>query len=127
MGYLTHGATAGGKTYDLLPCPHCGGEAEFRDGSSTKPYIRCKECGCRTWGSHAYDKLVAAWNRHAERMCKSVSPYGFNDRSNAFNFKCSECGAFVDSDDMGYSPLVVDEECEPLRFCPNCGAKVVDE
>lgn len=73
MGYLTCGATAGGKTYDLLPCPHCGGEAEFRDGSSTKPYIRCKECGCRTWGSHAYDKLVAAWNRRAERTWHDFS------------------------------------------------------
>lgn len=73
MGYLTHGTEAGGKTYDLLPCPFCGGEAEFRDGSSTKPYIRCKSCGCRTWGSHAYDKLAAAWNRRAERTWHDFS------------------------------------------------------
>ena len=72
-------------------------------------------------------EACAQFECRAERMCKSVSPYGLNDRSDAFSFKCSECGAFVDSDDMGYSPLVVDEECEPLRFCPNCGARVVSE
>lgn len=124
MGYLTHGATASGKTYELLPCPHCGGEAEFRDGSSTKPYIRCKSCGCRTWGSFAYDKLVAAWNRRAERTCRNVSEWNNPD---LFDFKCSECGAEVCSDEMGKSPLVVYECEEHPRYCPNCGAKVVDE
>ena len=118
MGYLTHGATAGGKTYDLLPCPHCGGEAEFRDGSSTKPYIRCKECGCRTWGSHAYDKLVAAWNRRAERTCRNASfdPLGF---------RCSECGA---EDYMDGSAIVwVDGGPQDASYCPHCGARVAEE
>ena len=54
------------KTPDgLLPCPHCGGEAEARDGSSTTPYIRCKSCGCRTGSSYDMDKLKEAWNRRA--------------------------------------------------------------
>lgn len=59
--YLTKRFDAG----DLLPCPFCGGEAEWRDGSSTKPYIRCRECGMRTGGSYACDKLKAKWNRRA--------------------------------------------------------------
>ena len=108
MGYLTHGATAGGKTYVLLPCPHCGGEAEFRDGSSTKPYIRCKECGCRTWGSHAYDKLVAAWNRRAERTCHYVYDEVL------CGWACSECG--------GLEPVG-----DHVRYRPDCGARIEDE
>ena len=59
----------------LLPCPHCGGEAEARDGSSTTPYIRCKSCGCRTGSSWDMDKLKAAWNRRAgdEKKCISCA------------------------------------------------------
>ena len=47
----------------LLPCPFCGCKAEWRDGSSTTPYIRCVRCGCRTGSSRNDAKLVAAWNR----------------------------------------------------------------
>lgn len=114
MGYLTHGATACGKTYDLLPCPHCGGEAEFRDGSSTKPYIRCKGCGCRTGSSFDYGKLVAAWNRRAERTCRYVRDH-MGVAGNWF-CKCSECGAEFDE-------RVVDRH---FVYCPECGARVVD-
>ena len=50
-------------TVKLLPCPFCGGKAEFRSGSSTTPYIRCKECGGRTKSSRNRANLIAAWNR----------------------------------------------------------------
>lgn len=50
-------------TDDLLPCAHCGGEAEWRDGSSTRPYIRCKKCGVRTGSSNDFWKLKHAWNK----------------------------------------------------------------
>ena len=50
---------------ELKPCPFCGGKAEFRGGSSTTPYIRCKECGGRTMSSYDSAKLIAAWNRRA--------------------------------------------------------------
>ena len=53
-------------TEKLLPCPFCGGKAEFRSGSSTTPYIRCKECGGRTKSSYEKTKLIAAWNRRAD-------------------------------------------------------------
>ena len=36
--------TKGRPTDDLLKCANCG-EPEWRDGSSTTPYIRCKSCG----------------------------------------------------------------------------------
>ena len=114
MGYLTRGATAGGKTYDLLPCPHCGGEAEFRDGSSTAPYIRCKSCGCRTGSGRSYEKLVERWNRRAERTCRMefVMQAGM--------FQCSECGEY-------HIQAAYAMEKGVWSYCPNCGAKVVGE
>jgi Lar family restriction alleviation protein len=50
----------------LKPCPFCGGKAEFRSGSSTMPYIRCRECGGRTKSSRNKANLIAVWNRRAE-------------------------------------------------------------
>lgn len=49
-------------TDDLLECAHCGGDAEWRDGSSTRPYIRCTGCGMCTPSSWDYGKLKAIWN-----------------------------------------------------------------
>lgn len=51
---------------ELKPYPFCGGKAEFRDGSSTVPYIRCKKCGGRTMSSYNSAKLKAAWNRRVD-------------------------------------------------------------
>ena len=71
-------AQEGGRTSDatrtqleptrttLRSCPFCGGKAEFRSGSSTTPYIRCRECGGRTKSSRNRANLIAAWNRRAE-------------------------------------------------------------
>lgn len=51
---------------ELKSCPFCGGEAEMREGSSTKPYIRCKRCGCRTGSSRYRGNLAKAWNARAD-------------------------------------------------------------
>ncbi|OUO32268.1 Lar family restriction alleviation protein [Olsenella sp. An293] len=92
----------------LLPCPHCGGEAEARDGSSTTPYIRCKSCGCRTGSSHDIDRLKAAWNRRVESTCH----YVYDKEICAW--RCSECG--------GLEPVG-----DHVRYCPDCGARIEDE
>lgn len=62
-GRMSQYRTKDNPTDDLLPCAHCGGDAEWRDGSSTRPYIRCKKCGMRTGSSYDYDKLRDIWNR----------------------------------------------------------------
>ena len=46
---------------ELLPCPFCGGAAEF-DGSSCWSVVRCRDCAAavsRRFG----DDAVEAWNR----------------------------------------------------------------
>lgn len=98
----------------LLPCPHCGGEAEARDGSSTTPYIRCKSCGCRTGSSWDMDKLKAAWNRRAGRTCHIKL-------SKTSVWHCDGCGQTIDGNSFADNGGRLIE----YRYCPNCGAKVV--
>lgn len=116
----------------MRPCPFCGGEAEMREGSSTKPYIRCKRCGCRTGSSRYRGNLAKAWNARADvtdeqfaiavhngeawqvvRTCRNI---GFETGD---DFKCSACGeAYNESDDMAMPASRID-------WCFSCGAKVV--
>lgn len=59
----------------------------------------------------AIEKAVAAWNRRAERTC-------IDDGVGVF--RCSACGAFAHRG-------AVTDLCGsiPIRYCPNCGAKLV--
>ena len=110
MGYLTHGTTAGGKTYDLLFCPFCGGDAKEFTGEDAAPHrwtVECDSCGAHV-GSDTRHKARAKWNRRAERTCHYVYDKGL------CGWVCSGCG--------GLEP-VGDHVC----YCPDCGAKVVDE
>lgn len=102
MGYLTHGTEAGGKTYDLLPCPFCGGEAVFHEytGRSVEvaianrcdvpAMIKCERCGAMVsfnTGTRSTRRDAAdAWNRRAERTCH----YVYDKEICAW--RCSECG-----------------------------------
>lgn len=55
----------------LLPCPFCGGDAEFNDTSST--WVRCEDCGAET--QCQIEKLDAAklWNRRAVAPDEAVN------------------------------------------------------
>lgn len=44
----------------LLPCPFCGGEADF--GGATRSWIKCKGCGFETGFVNDNKKLVNIWN-----------------------------------------------------------------
>lgn len=119
----------------LLDCPFCG----------ARPYVQVHELGetcvearvvcpschvstvreCQSWRVwHGDDELtrtlamgraISAWNRRAERTCR----YARDHMGVAGNWfcKCSECGAEFDE-------RVVDRH---FVYCPECGAKVVDE
>lgn len=138
-----------GMRYELKPCPFCGGEAEtcshyFDDGDMTLWQVRCKERPynvehpCYTADSFisftTEAEAVEAWNTRAavtdeqfaiavhnadvwrkERTCEmKVSP-GTAWRT------CSRCSAFVYYDAVTNATNVIQ-----VRYCPNCGAKVVD-
>lgn len=50
----------------LLPCPCCGGEAEFDQYVAPEgysyDYIGCVKCGLRMPESYSYDATVSEWN-----------------------------------------------------------------
>ena len=74
-----------------------------------------------------WDRLADLIEPQPERTCHNVSEYGKNTtyEYTTFDFKCSECGAEVNADEMGLSPIMIDEENITLSYCPHCGAKVV--
>lgn len=121
--------TKGFDPSDLLPCPFCGGEAEWRDGSSTKPYIRCKECGMRTGGSSACDKLKTAWNRrpaHGE-TCRMELLFA----EDTLEHECREYIMHCDACHHNFCYVLYNEDGstwtdEPPKYCPHCGRSVVE-
>ena len=108
---------------ELLPCPFCGGEAEIMHLPAVEPsaqwHIHCANRDCEVdpflWRSTEAE-AIAAWNSRAERTCRNASY-----RVDESRFHCSECefGCWVKD--------VADGRDKLPRYCPNCGAKVVDE
>lgn len=117
---------------ELKPCPFCGGEAEMREGSSTKPYIRCKRCGCRTGSSRYRGNLAKAWNARADATDEQFAMAVHDGRAwqvvrecrmspaRGGGWYCSGCGVWV-----APGPMANATEHLAPRYCPNCGAKVV--
>uniref|UniRef100_UPI00359C8F0A Lar family restriction alleviation protein n=1 Tax=Collinsella bouchesdurhonensis TaxID=1907654 RepID=UPI00359C8F0A len=106
-----------GNKPDLLPCPFCGGEAlnvEWVTSHDERGWaVACKnpEClmnqGARILRTEA--EAAEAWNRRAERTCHVIDHGAVG--------ACSACGA-----ECFGSP-----EGNKGTYCPNCGAKVVEE
>lgn len=125
----------------LLDCPFCG----------ARPYVQVHELGemciearvvcpsChvstareyqswRVW--HGDDELtrtleigraISAWNRRAERTCRMEYDTVHCD------YICTSCGERYESD--VYVAISDDDRhfFKPMRYCPNCGARVTDE
>lgn len=126
----------------LRPCPFCGGEAHVdSDYSSELDHTFWQvwhDCDANPGPvRHSYghalslqistpwctsdEAAIELWNRRAERTCRNVCEWSID----TFHFTCSECGAEIDGDDWGDSPVFVGDYHEQLRYCPNCGARVV--
>lgn len=100
---------------ELKPCPFCGGEAEFGGNDRTGYFVECLTCGTNDPLPnlvYSMEEVAAAWNTRAERTCRpSTNLYGYVAC-------CSECGRSL-LEHGGAGRL--------WHYCPNCGAKVVDE
>ena len=127
----------------LLDCPFCGARPYVQvhelDETCVEARVVCPSChvsttreyqSWRVW--HGDDELtrtlamgraISAWNRRAERTCRNVCEWNID----TFHFTCSECGAEIGGDDWGDSPVFVGDYHEQLSYCPNCGARVIEE
>lgn len=103
------------SSFDLKPCPFCGGEAQVIGKQYEGKFcVGCSDDTCMGfsglgWLYDSEDGAAAAWNRRAERTCRVVptgDEYGTS--------RCTECGQTASADMWG----------SLLRYCPNCGAKV---
>lgn len=102
---------------ELLSCPFCGGEARFETYGGTACAVVCQTCGCGTPTMRLDDGMIAAdlWNRRAERTCRMEynEQWSHDEYYPTECYNCSECGH------MTYDGVPT--------FCPNCGARVVEE
>ena len=100
----------------LKPCPFCGGEARLRakhftDGTCSY-WVNCARCKAQVEPvTDVPEVAIKAWNTRAERTCNLKLFKGQNEYSDVLEGVCSKCSAFMDSQ---------------MRYCPNCGAKVVE-
>lgn len=104
----------------LKPCPFCGGEARI----IAKPYepkvcVGCDDDTCLGfsglgWLYDSEKEATEAWNRRAERTCRMVRAR-WDDGECVWGCRCTACG-----DRFTY------ETGTTLRYCPACGAKVVE-
>lgn len=111
---------------ELRPCPFCGGEADVHyfahddsectvmcSNSNCRASVSSRSCGSMTT---AYNRARKLWNRRAERTCRIKL-------SKTSVWHCDGCGQTIDGNCFADNGGRLTE----YRFCPNCGAKVVDE
>lgn len=104
---------------ELKACPFCGGEAKMTIYKSLY-MVECTTCGATIGRSinlnddpdtlNTRDEVMEAWNLRdveskPERTCRPV----IEDETKV----CSNCGYDID----GYG----------WRYCPNCGARIVEQ
>ena len=105
---------------DLKPCPFCGGEAraeEYGDGYIPQCDHKhtCVIADCEFPADEWYISegfAIEAWNARWERTCHD---------DGIGVFRCDTCGAFANRDAVTDCCTTI-----PIRYCPNCGAKVVE-
>lgn len=104
----------------LEPCPFCGGEAEIYEPLVARFwFVRCSDgdtCGTCGPDRETRSAAIEAWNTRAERTCTNSYRGGCT-----VAFKCSSCG------DSVFYPKKGSGKHVKLKYCHNCGAKVVND
>ena len=113
---------------ELKPCPFCGADpaTNYFGSEGVFPQMACvvcinEECASRpeVWGE-SEEAAAEAWNTRAERTCRAIPHDNLNESDGMGDAweVCSECGALL--------AVITDNQPTP-NYCPNCGAKVVNE
>ena len=123
-----HGAGGEGDrmSEELKPCPCCRsstGLYVLQDEKYGEWSVFCDMCKTSFHNENHCDtreEAVSAWNRRAERTCRM-------EQDPDYDFvRCSACGYEEESNVL----VAVDEGGLVVyggNYCPNCGAKVVDD
>lgn len=100
------------ETTELKLCPFFGGKAGIYSLAKYEKEVYCENCGTVSDIYETSQKAIEAWNRRDERTCHN---YGGEEGTNGelYDFACSACGFMCDLPDT--------------RYCPSCGAKVVEQ
>lgn len=114
----------------LRTCPFCDGEVQVVNVSYKHEqwFVTCDNDRCLakpfTTEFDSPQKAINAWNTRSERSCRILKTWSDSDFVQDWNYKCSECGAFVP---VYERDIATGDVSSAANYCPNCGAKVVEQ
>ena len=116
---------------NLKPCPFCGGKAQFARGFDHGEigairWVSCTRCGAMTLSKlyKTEEEAAVVWNTRYEYTCCIFPKPSDSDFVNDWHYLCSECGCEIpvyERNPNDYRVII-----SHARYCPNCGAKVVE-
>ena len=118
---------------NMLSCPFCGHIVEiqrWKYNHKLDGFIYnfvCLHCGCSFKAGYCEteEEAIAKWNTRTERTCFIFPKPSDSDFVNDWHYLCSECGCEIDvyERNPNDSRVIISH----ARYCPNCGARVVEE
>ena len=130
---------------ELKPCPFCGGEAETLTAESMHGgylfVIMCDDCCSRGGVYDTEAEAIEAWNTRAEMSQEDIAilldELGVSERTCHAELNesrnaviCSECGSSELlrgwEEFKSWEGSVCISTFTTHKYCPNCGAKVVE-
>lgn len=121
---------------DLKPCPFCGSTniSACYDPHDPRDFIVvCNSCLAQSSAAFSARKAINKWNKRVERTCHIVTTRrSFSQTQDKISKKCSECGHVFGETEIrpllpGFGDMIEIGSVDIPNYCPNCGAKVVDE
>ena len=103
------------KCDELLPCPFCGGEAEYGFTMAGEE-VYCKKCGAAMPRTTTKQATITAWNTRSAGTCEMVH---IKHGTLYDVYRCDKCG-------YTHANSNTDRKATWLEpnYCPNCGRKV---